>query len=148
MFLERIFNQVPVPSGQLRVLDLCAAPGGKSTHLSSLTGHKGILVSNEAIRSRASVLSENISRWGASNTIVSQNDPSAFKIMAGFFDIILVDAPCSGEGMFRDKVARDQWSVESAAHCSYRQKRILMDVWPALRENGILIYSTHLNPAE
>ncbi len=149
MFLEQIFKQVAITSGQLRILDLCAAPGGKSTHLSSLTGHNGILVSNEVIRSRASVLSENISRWGASNTLVTQNDPSDFKTLAGFFDIILVDAPCSGEGMFRDKVARDEWSVESAAHCSDRQKRILMDVWPALRENGILIYSTcTFNPAE
>ncbi|MFZ0281952.1 MAG: rRNA cytosine-C5-methyltransferase [Bacteroidales bacterium] len=149
MFIEQVFNQLVPADGQIKVLDLCAAPGGKSTHLSSLAGRKAILVSNEVIRSRASVLSENISRWGATNAIVTQNDPSAFKALAGFFDIVLVDAPCSGEGMFRDQVARNEWSEQNAAHCSDRQKRILMDIWPALRENGILIYSTcTFNPAE
>ncbi len=78
-----------------------------------------------------------------------QNDPSAFSELKGFFDVILVDAPCSGEGMFRDTVAVNEWSEENTIHCSERQKRILTDVWPALKENGILIFSTcTFNPGE
>lgn len=149
MFLGQVFKQtVPVQDG-LRILDLCGAPGGKATHLSSLIGEQGILVANEVIRQRAYILIENVTKWGLSNVIVTQNDPSDFGSLHGFFDMILVDAPCSGEGMFRDKVAINEWSVENGAHCSERQRRILMDVWPALRENGILVYSTcTFNPGE
>lgn len=149
MFLEQVFTQLAGNQGYIKVLDLCGAPGGKSTHLSSLIGSRGLLVSNEVIRSRASILAENITKWGMSNAIVTQNDPSSFTGLPGFFDIILVDAPCSGEGMFRDNIAVSEWSPENALHCSERQKRILMDVWPALKENGILIYSTcTFNPGE
>ena len=149
MFLEQVFKQVSTGDGYLRVLDLCAAPGGKSTHLSSLIGSRGLLIANEVIKTRASILAENITKWGNSNTIVTRNDPSAFSELYGFFDIILVDAPCSGEGMFRDQIAVTEWSEENASHCSERQKRILTDVWPSLRENGILIYSTcTFNPGE
>ncbi len=149
MFLEHIFTSLFKSGEKLKVLDLCAAPGGKSTHLSSLIGHDGFLIANEVIRSRASILAENITKWGTSNTIVTQSDPSAFREMTGFFDAVLVDAPCSGEGMFRDPVAVKEWSVENTLLCSDRQKRILMDVWPALKEEGILVYSTcTFNPAE
>ena len=149
MFLEQVFNQVLNGDEYLRVLDLCAAPGGKSTHLSSLIGSRGLLIANEVIKNRASVLAENIIKWGDSNTLVTRNDPSAFSELHGFFDVILVDAPCSGEGMFRDSTAVEEWSVENALHCSGRQKRILNDVWPSLKENGILIYSTcTFNPGE
>jgi NOL1/NOP2/fmu family ribosome biogenesis protein len=149
MFLEQVFKQTSGDTKNIRVLDLCGAPGGKSTHLSTLIGDKGFLVSNEVIRQRASVLSENLTKWGLSNSVVTQADPSSFSRLPGFFDMILVDAPCSGEGMFRDEVARNEWSEENADHCSVRQKRILMDVWPALRENGLLIYSTcTFNPEE
>jgi 16S rRNA C967 or C1407 C5-methylase (RsmB/RsmF family)/NOL1/NOP2/fmu family ribosome biogenesis protein len=149
MFLEQVFRQAAGDQEYIRVLDLCGAPGGKSTHLSSLIGEKGLLVSNEVIRSRASVLAENLTKWGLSNAIVTQSDPSAFSALQGFFDIVLVDAPCSGEGMFRDKIAVSEWSSENALHCSERQKRILMDIWPALKEDGILIYSTcTFNPGE
>jgi 16S rRNA C967 or C1407 C5-methylase (RsmB/RsmF family)/NOL1/NOP2/fmu family ribosome biogenesis protein len=149
MFLEQVFTQLAGNQGYIKVLDLCGAPGGKSTLLSSLIGSRGLLVSNEVIRSRASILAENITKWGMSNAIVTQNDPSSFTGLPEFFDIILVDAPCSGEGMFRDNVAIGEWSPENALHCSERQKRILMDVWPALKENGILIYSTcTFNPGE
>jgi len=149
MFLEQVFLQTKGEKTNLRVLDLCGAPGGKSTHLSSLIGDKGFLVSNEVIRQRASVLSENLTKWGLSNSVVTQDDPSSFRKLPGFFDMILVDAPCSGEGMFRDEVARNEWSEENADHCAVRQKRILMDVWPSLRENGIMIYSTcTFNPEE
>ncbi len=149
MFLEQIIRQTASASDKLRVLDLCAAPGGKSIHLSDLIGNESLLIANDAIRSRAAILSETISKWGSQNTLVTQNDPAAFGRLAGYFDIILVDAPCSGEGMFRSEVARNEWSVSNTAHCSERQKRILMDVWPALKENGILVYSTcTFNPTE
>lgn len=142
MFIEEVFRQAVDKSGYLRILDVCGAPGGKSTHLSSLTGYNGLVVANEVIKSRASILAENISKWGINNTIVTQNDPSVFSRIPGFFDVILADAPCSGEGMFRDPVALREWSEPNAIHCSERQKRILADIWPALRENGLLIYST------
>jgi NOL1/NOP2/fmu family ribosome biogenesis protein len=149
MFLEQVFKQVISSRGTLKVLDLCGAPGGKSTHLSLLIANKGLLVANEVIRSRALILAENLTKWGLSNAVVTQSDPSAFSRLHGFFDLILVDAPCSGEGMFRDQVALSEWSEENTALCSERQKRILMDVWPALKENGILIYSTcTFNPGE
>ncbi len=149
MFLEQILKQTENSDGYIRALDLCGAPGGKSTHLSSLIGSRGLLVSNEVIRTRASVLAENITKWGATNSIVTQNDPSAFSRLERYFDIILVDAPCSGEGMFRDTVAVNEWSEESTNHCSERQKRILTDIWPALNENGLLVYSTcTFNPGE
>jgi len=149
MFLEQVFLQKIGNCENIRILDLCGAPGGKSTHLSSLIGRKGLLVSNEVIRTRASVLSENISKWGISNTLVTRNDPSDFSKLTGFFDVVFVDAPCSGEGMFRDDVARREWSEKNAMLCSERQKRILMDVWPAFKKDGIMIYSTcTFNPGE
>ena len=133
----------------IRILDLCAAPGGKSTHLSEIIGSGSLLVANDAIRSRAAILSETISKWGAGNVLVTQNDPSSFGRLPGYFDMIVIDAPCSGEGMFRTEIARNEWSVGNTAHCAERQKRILSDVWPALKENGILIYSTcTFNPDE
>ncbi|MBN1107693.1 MAG: rRNA cytosine-C5-methyltransferase, partial [Bacteroidales bacterium] len=103
MFLEEIFRQTADRAHNLKVLDLCGAPGGKATHLSGLIGKDALLVANEVIRPRAFLLSENLLKWGLSNFLVTQNDPSAFASLAGFFDIILADAPCSGEGMFRDQ---------------------------------------------
>jgi 16S rRNA C967 or C1407 C5-methylase (RsmB/RsmF family)/NOL1/NOP2/fmu family ribosome biogenesis protein len=149
MFLEEAVRQTFSTLANLRVLDLCGSPGGKSTILSDIIGPHSMLVSNEVIRSRAVVLAETVTKWGLGNTLVTQSDPSAFGRLSGYFDLVLVDAPCSGEGMFRTGIAVDEWSVENAAHCSVRQKRILMDIWPALKENGILIYSTcTFNPAE
>jgi NOL1/NOP2/fmu family ribosome biogenesis protein len=109
-----------------------------------------LLVSNEVIRSRANVLSENLKKWGNPNVIATCNDPRDFARLPGFFDIIVVDAPCSGEGLFRrDPSAIEEWSEANAGHCAQRQKRILADVWPALAEGGMLIYSTcTYNPAE
>ncbi|MCX6254045.1 MAG: rRNA methyltransferase [Bacteroidia bacterium] len=149
MFLEQAIRQTAGLSENVRVLDLCGAPGGKSIHLSDLIGPDNLLVANEVIRSRALILAETITKWGSCNTLVTQNDPSVFGRLSGSFDIVLVDAPCSGEGMFRNNVAVREWSVGSTTHCSERQKRILMDIWPALKENGILIYSTcTFNPGE
>lgn len=149
MFLEVIYNQLFSGKTNIKVLDLCGAPGSKSTHLSALTGENGYLIANEVIRSRAAVLAENITRWGIPNTIVTNNDPADFSRLKGFFDLIVVDAPCSGEGMFRDPVARREWSEKNTELCRLRQRRIVSDIWPALKENGILIYSTcTFNPAE
>jgi NOL1/NOP2/sun family putative RNA methylase len=143
MFLEQAFLQAVDQSNALNVLDLCAAPGGKSTHLLSLMNRESLLVSNETIQSRASILSENIQKWGHTNVVVTNNDPRDFQRLPRFFDVIVIDAPCSGEGLFRkDPVALKEWSEEHVMLCSKRQRRILNDVWPALKPGGILIYST------
>ncbi len=139
--LERFRNR------PLRVLDLCAAPGGKTTDIAAslreACGDEFVLVSNEVMRQRASVLSDNVAVWGDPNVVVTSVDPKAFAQLQGFFDIIVADVPCSGEGMFRkDPKAVEDWSLETVELCSSRQKRILADVWPALRDGGVLVYST------
>ena len=149
MFLEQAIRQIKGDSPGLRILDLCAAPGGKTTHLASLAGKGTVIVANEVIRQRASVLAENVVKWGTGNIVVTSSDPIAFARLPGYFDIVLVDAPCSGEGMFRDIHARDEWSLNNCNLCAGRQQRILADVWPALKQGGYLIYSTcTFNPAE
>lgn len=149
MFIRHIMRQV-MPSGPVRVLDLCAAPGGKSTLIASMLDKDSLLVSNEVIRSRAVILKENIIKWGQDNMVVTQNDPADFRTLEGAFDLILVDAPCSGEGMFRkDPTAIAEWSEGNLHLCSERQRRILTDVWPCLKPGGHLIYSTcTYNPGE
>lgn len=138
--LRHIYNQ---DNGPVKVLDLCAAPGGKSTLISSALGDEDLLVSNEIIKTRVPVLTDNLNRWGRTNVVVSNNDPKSFARLKGFFDIIVVDAPCSGSGMFRkDPAAMDEWSEGNVALCQQRQERILADVYPALIEDGYLIYST------
>jgi 16S rRNA C967 or C1407 C5-methylase (RsmB/RsmF family)/NOL1/NOP2/fmu family ribosome biogenesis protein len=149
MFVGEAFRQLMNGRSDIRVLDLCGAPGGKSTHLSSLIGNNGVLIANEVIRSRAAILAGSVTRWGKGNTMVTCSDPSSFSALTGYFDLILVDAPCSGEGMFRDQVAVSEWSASNANLCSARQKRIIMDVWPSLKKGGYMIYSTcTFNPAE
>jgi 16S rRNA C967 or C1407 C5-methylase (RsmB/RsmF family)/NOL1/NOP2/fmu family ribosome biogenesis protein len=149
MYIESVFKSLDL-SDSPAVLDLCAAPGGKSTLLAGLLNNQGILVSNEVIRSRAYILAENVTKSGYSNCLVTNNDPKDFSTLKGSFDIVLIDAPCSGEGMFRkDLKSRAEWSEENANMCSARQKRIVMDVWESLKENGYLIYSTcTFNPEE
>jgi len=143
MFLEQVFEQYVPKDEAIVVLDLCAAPGGKSTHLSTLVGENGLLVANEVIRQRANILAENAQKWGTGNIVVTNNDPEHFKVLDGFFDVMVIDAPCSGEGMFRkDAKAISEWSMEHVNLCSNRQRRILMDSWDALKSGGILIYST------
>ena len=143
LFLEQAVKQSVDLTQPLRVLDLCAAPGGKSTHLLSLLNKESLLVANEVIRSRAAILSENIQKWGHCNVLVTNCDPHQFQHLEGYFDLIVLDAPCSGEGLFRkDKNAMDEWSVNNVELCAQRQQRIIADVWPALKENGVLIYST------
>lgn len=141
MFVEQAIRQ---HLGQARVaLDLCAAPGGKSTLLRSLLPDDCVLVSNEVMRPRAQVLAENITKWGHPRCIVTSNYPADFTPLGETFDLILVDAPCSGEGMFRkDEVAVNEWSPENVEVCWKRQRDILTDIWPTLRPGGLLIYST------
>ncbi|HEU5289798.1 MAG TPA: rRNA methyltransferase [Cyclobacteriaceae bacterium] len=143
MLLEQAITQAVDLTKPIRVLDLCAAPGGKSTHILSLLNHESLLVSNEVIRARASILSENIQKWGHHNVVVTNNDPEDFTTLEGYFDIIVVDAPCSGEGLFRkDPDAMQEWSLANVDLCCKRQRRILADIWPSLKTNGVLIYST------
>jgi 16S rRNA C967 or C1407 C5-methylase (RsmB/RsmF family)/NOL1/NOP2/fmu family ribosome biogenesis protein len=143
MFLEQAMKQLTDLSQPLKVLDLSAAPGGKTTHIQSLLSRESLLVSNEVIRSRCSILIDNVIKWGASNVIVTNNDPAAFGKLKGYFDILIVDAPCSGSGLFRkDPEAIQEWSPNNVALCSQRQQRILADALPALKEGGLLIYST------
>ena len=143
MFLEQALKQTIDLSQSLKVLDLCAAPGGKSTHIQSLISKDSLLVSNEVIRSRANILKDNIVKWGCENVIVTNNDPKDFSKLNGFFDVIVVDAPCSGSGLFRrEPEAINEWSENNVQLCSQRQQRILADVLPALKEEGVLIYST------
>lgn len=101
MFLSQALLQLADLSSPLKVLDLCASPGGKSTHLQSMLPPGSLLVSNEVIRARANVLRDNIVKWGAEQVLVTNNDPKDFAALPGFFDVMLVDAPCSGSGLFR-----------------------------------------------
>ncbi|HEY6902201.1 MAG TPA: RNA methyltransferase, partial [Puia sp.] len=143
MFLEQALRQTVDVSKSLRVLDLCAAPGGKSTLIQSVLSADSMLVSNEVIRNRVHILQENMVKWGAPNTFITSNDPQDFQRLENYFDVIVVDAPCSGSGLFRrEPEAIGEWSLDNVRLCEQRQRRILADCWPALREGGILIYST------
>lgn len=142
MFIQQALDQYVEPKSV--VLDLCAAPGGKSTIISQHLGEEGLLFSNEVVRQRLFVLSENIQKWGNGNTVVTHNSAADFGTKCpNLFDCILVDAPCSGEGMFRkDPNAISEWSINNVHQCAERQRKILMDVWDALKPGGIMIYST------
>lgn len=141
MFLEQVVKQYV--DGAVRALDLCAAPGGKTTHLLSLLPQGSMLVSNEPVPARAQVLAENVVKWGHPSAMVTRNEPADFSPFRNFFDLIVVDAPCSGEGMFRkDAFSVEQWSVSNVELCARRQREILADIWPALRPGGLLVYST------
>lgn len=147
MYVGHIFRKLLPQQGPLKVLDLCAAPGGKTTDLAASLrqrfGNDFLLVSNEVMKQRAAVLCDNVALWGDPNVTVTSADPAAFGKLEGFFDIIVADVPCSGEGMFRkDAKAVEQWSPETVDLCAARQKRILADVWPSLKTGGLLIYST------
>ncbi|MDR3132410.1 MAG: rRNA cytosine-C5-methyltransferase [Prevotellaceae bacterium] len=143
MFLAQLAPALPSLGSRCRVLDLCAAPGGKSTLLAGLLPPESLLVANEPIRSRAAILQENLAKWGSSNVVVTRNDPQQFGMLAGAFDLLLVDAPCSGEGMFRkDAAAMREWSLAHVRFCAERQRRIVAGAWNALREGGLLAYST------
>ncbi len=140
MFLQQVLNHFVDKNA--RMLDFCAAPGGKTTLIAQhLTD--GVLVANEFVRQRAYILAENVQKWGSSQVIVTNNATSDFADFIGVFDAVLVDAPCSGEGMFRkDANAIDEWSLQNVQQCVARQRQILADAWKCLKTNGILIYST------
>ncbi len=141
MFLEQAVRKCV--SGPVKALDLCAAPGGKSTLLASLLPEGSLLVSNEIQRGRAQILAENMTKWGRTGVMVTCNTPKQIGQSNLMFDLIAVDAPCSGEGMFRkDEGAVTDWSLQNVEMCALRQRQIIEDVWPALKPGGYLIYST------
>jgi 16S rRNA C967 or C1407 C5-methylase (RsmB/RsmF family)/NOL1/NOP2/fmu family ribosome biogenesis protein len=143
MVLQWVLKHTVPADTPIDALDLCAAPGGKSLIIADYLKNNGRLVSNEIIRSRAQILNEVLVKWGSTNVVVTNNRPADIGSGGMLFDLMVVDAPCSGEGMFRkDPDARLEWNSGSAAMCSQRQHEILQDVLPALREEGVLIYST------
>lgn len=131
-------------------LDLCAAPGGKSTLLIDILPPKSVLVSNEIVKTRAHILYENLSKWGSDNCIITNTTAEKLAGLRSAFNFILVDAPCSGEGMFRKDVhARKEWHDNSPLSCSERQREIIDNIWDALRIDGLFVYSTcTMNRAE
>ncbi|MBK7872332.1 MAG: RNA methyltransferase [Saprospiraceae bacterium] len=143
MFIAEAVRQIVNLNKPVRTLDLCAAPGGKSTLLASILHKESFLLCNEVIKSRYHILKENLIKWGYPNVHTSSHDSRDFIDLEGFFDLVLVDAPCSGEGLFRkDKRAIAEWSPNNVQGCAARQKRILADAVKALKYNGILIYCT------
>lgn len=143
MFIGFLAKKILSEKKNVRVLDLCAAPGGKSILLSTIIGDSGVLISNEINKMRVRILEENLIKWGSTNAIVTNNEAKDFRHFQDYFDLILVDAPCSGEGMFRkDEVAREEWSEQNVAMCSTRQRDILQYLPELLTEDGHLIYST------
>ena len=138
--VKNLLSTLPEPAV---VMDLCAAPGGKSTHLASVLRNGDMLVANEVIGTRTPILAENLCKWGAANHIVTKADASRFGNSDARFDIVVADVPCSGEGMFRkDPAAISEWSENNVKLCAERQQRIITDIWPAIAPGGYLIYST------
>ena len=141
MIVSHLVRQFVTES--VRFLDLCAAPGGKSTLLLDALPEGSLLVSNEYVRQRSYILAENVAKWGRTNAVVTSCDASSFASLGPVFDAMLVDAPCSGEGMFRkDEVAVSEWSRDNVAQCAERQREILSSAWTALKPGGLIIYST------
>jgi 16S rRNA C967 or C1407 C5-methylase (RsmB/RsmF family) len=142
MFLDEVLRQLPV-SQKLTALDLCAAPGGKSTLLRAALPADCVLFSNEPIRNRASILLENVEKWGYDNHIVTNAYPKDYRKAKMRFDLILCDVPCSGEGMFRkDEATIREWSPQQVEKCWQLQREIVSDAWACLNDGGIMIYST------
>lgn len=141
MFLEQAAGILPATPR--RVLDLCAAPGGKSTLWRTLLPEGALLVANEPIHRRAQILQENLTKWGHPDTVVTNAYPADFAPLTDFFDVVAADVPCSGEGMFRkDAEAVEQWTPDAPAVCAERAFNIISDIWPALRPGGHLVFST------
>jgi len=149
MFIDAVLKKIQVPDDAV-VLDLCAAPGGKSTILLDNLSDNALLVSNEIMRNRAYILRDSLTKWGNSNVMVTNKSAQDFSQCHGLFDLVLVDAPCSGEGMFRkDLKARNEWTENNTHICAVRQTDILNTIWPTIKEDGYLLYSTcTFNPAE
>ena len=142
MFLDEVLRQ-HLPNRPLMALDLCAAPGGKSTLMRSALPEGSILYSNEPNRKRASILLENVEKWGYENHYVTNLYPKDYRKSKTKFDVILCDVPCSGEGMFRkDPDSINEWSLQNVEHCWQLQREIVNDAWQCLDDGGLLIYST------
>lgn len=141
---QKIIEDGELPSSGIIAVDLCAAPGGKTTHLSSVVGSRGVVVANEVIKARAGILNQNVVRWGEGNTIVTSVDSALLgEALSGSVDLLVIDAPCSGEGMFRkDYSARSEWSMDNVELCAARQRRIIAEGTKMLKCGGYLIYST------
>lgn len=151
MLLDFALRQTTPLNQPLTVLDICAAPGGKATLLINRLNENSLLIANEVIRTRVAPLTENLVRWGFPNVVITNHDPETFaQTLRGYFDVVVVDAPCSGEGLFRkDPEAIREWSEENGERCAARQKRILTAAQELVRPDGLLFYSTcTLNPAE
>jgi 16S rRNA C967 or C1407 C5-methylase (RsmB/RsmF family)/NOL1/NOP2/fmu family ribosome biogenesis protein len=143
MILHTIARKLTADGTPVRWLDACAAPGGKTTAVIDALPQGSLVVANEFDFKRAAALLENVERWGAANVVVSRGDTNKFAKLTDFFDIISVDAPCSGEGMMRkEAVAVQQWSPRLVQQCADLQREILANVWQALRPGGFLVYST------
>jgi 16S rRNA C967 or C1407 C5-methylase (RsmB/RsmF family)/NOL1/NOP2/fmu family ribosome biogenesis protein len=143
MVLWSVLDKLHIEKENLKILDLCAAPGGKSTLLSDYFDQDDIIVCNEVIKARSNILAENVMKWSRPNMIVTNNDPRDFSKAGLTFDLIVVDAPCSGEGMFRkDPAAINEWSEQNVQLCAARQNRIIQDILPCLNPGGYIIYST------
>lgn len=141
MFLGNVIRQYV--DSPVRYLDLCAAPGGKSTHALSMLPQGSLVVSNEIVRQRSQILAENMIKWGSPYSVVTNNSPADWGRWNHYFDVVAADVPCSGEGMFRkDEQAVSEWSPANVAHCAARQRDIIDNIWSALRPGGLLIYST------
>ena len=143
-YIYNMYSRRTAADANFRMLDLCAAPGGKSTlWRDMLPADDALLVCNEVVRSRLNILAENMAKWGHPDVVLTGAQPSDFARLRDWFDVIAADVPCSGEGMFRkDSEARSQWSEANVAMCAERQRNIVVDVWPALRTGGLLVYST------
>lgn len=143
MFIEQAYRCIATQIQAQRVLDLCAAPGGKSTLWRSLLPDGALLVANEPIRTRANILAENLAKWGHPDVVVTQGYAEHFASLSDFFDIVAADVPCSGEGMMRkDEGARSEWSRANVLNCAQRQRDIIAAIWPTLHTGGYLVYST------
>ena len=143
MFLWHVLRQLTSDGQPVRLLDLCAAPGGKTTLAADALPCGSLVVANEIVKSRAQILKENVSKWGRCDVVVSNDESAAFTRLGTFFDIVVCDAPCSGEGMFRkDAGAIEEWSRDNVQMCQMRQRDILANAWQCLRPGGWLVYST------
>ena len=140
-FIAHILKTEGIEGG--KIIDMCAAPGGKTTLYSAIVGNRGLVLANEYVRNRANVLADNVRKWGLGNVVVTNNDPQHIAAFEQWADVVAVDAPCSGEGMFRkDEVARSEWTAQSVDMCATRQMDILRQAWKSLKAGGLLIYST------
>lgn len=143
MFLDHALRFCLPKSDHLRVVDLCASPGGKSTLVAGLLKETDLLLSNEMVPNRIQALVENTVKWGYANQWVSNNTAAQIGRLEGYFDVLLIDAPCSGSGLFRKMPEfRSEWNLNLVQQCAVRQKSIIQDALPSLSEHGILIYMT------